>query len=689
MKIRIGGKKRKKKEELDRISQNNLIIPRKHDRVGNLNYYSEEIAKKIIDKLISLAVNKVYLKKVEEKMPKYYLRHFIKSTNNFIELCNINHDIDDMFSNKKIDNNLTFSNHSINNKNNDIINNTFNEKRDVYKIDKKITKIQYSIKILNKNFWGDIPEPKAYAVDRTCNNKNILKNEPKRKQKENNKKKLTDRKSNSYLKHSSSKKTLFTLFHSKKFNNNNNDKNNETIKKKYTLIEFPSENIPDDQFSKQIETKEIKDLRKSFIEEMNKKKMEKEQEKKRRKIREFEIKKVKNDKKQKKKGNLMSIKEINPDSLIKEFNPVLSNQKEIKSGSSLTNLQKEKMKMELEAGKNIEYNKSKTKEKENKKDTIKKIILKDILKEIKKEEISGRLRPSGSNFAIMSPSVGVRIKENLNIKSGGHNFYEKFKRFSINDFNKTLQNEIKNKKFKYNDYITSTTGMSNLSLIREGKENQSNYNDLYNNTEEVNERNFRKTFSNRLNAKDFRKKNILKSKSEITLTNNTSKNNNNTNILKEVLTSREIDERNNFKKIFYSNYLNINNNDFDNYLDKTNYINNYKLLDRKIVSPIPTTRINDNQSIYFNNILNKGKNVHNKKAYKLMDSFNKKIVIGEYNDKMFGIEDEKNKNGILLPKIYFKKNKSEFKNQFYRTKNYFYRTRKRKNEENNKNFNSN
>ena len=689
MKIRIGGKKRKKKEELDRISQNNLIIPRKHDRVGNLNYYSEEIAKKIIDKLISLAVNKVYLKKVEEKMPKYYLRHFIKSTNNFIELCNINHDIDDMFSNKKINNNLTFSNHSINNKNNDIINNTFNEKRDVYKIDKKITKIQYSIKILNKNFWGDIPEPKAYAVDRTCNNKNILKNEPKRKQKENNKKKLTDRKSNSYLKHSSSKKTLFTLFHSKKFNNNNNDKNNETIKKKYTLIEFPSENIPDDQFSKQIETKEIKDLRKSFIEEMNKKKMEKEQEKKRRKIREFEIKKVKNDKKQKKKGNLMSIKEINPDSLIKEFNPVLSNQKEIKSGSSLTNLQKEKMKMELEAGKNIEYNKSKTKEKENKKDTIKKIILKDILKEIKKEEISGRLRPSGSNFAIMSPSVGVRIKENLNIKSGGHNFYEKFKRFSINDFNKTLQNEIKNKKFKYNDYITSTTGMSNLSLIREGKENQSNYNDLYNNTEEVNERNFRKTFSNRLNAKDLRKKNILKSKSEITLTNNTSKNNNNTNILKEVLTSREIDERNNFKKIFYSNYLNINNNDFDNYLDKTNYINNYKLLDRKIVSPIPTTRINDNQSIYFNNILNKGKNVHNKKAYKLMDSFNKKIVIGEYNDKMFGIEDEKNKNGILLPKIPFKKNKSEFKHQFYRTKNYFYRTRKRKNEENNKNFNSN
>ncbi len=685
MKIRIGGKKRKKKEEFDRNSQNNLIIPRKHDRAGNLNYYSEEIAKKIIDKLISLAINNVYLKKVEEKIPTYYLRLFIKSSNNFIELCNINHDIDDMFSNKKIDKNLTINNHSFNNKNNDIINNTFNEKRDLYKIDKNLTKIQYSIKILNKNFWGDIPEPKAYAMDRTCNNKNILKNESKRKQKENNKKKLTERKSSTNLNQSNSKNTMFPLFHSKKFNNKN-DNNNETIKKKYTLIEFPSENIPEDQFLKQIEAKEIKDLRKSFIEEMNKKKMEKEQEKKRRRIHEFEIKKVKSDKKQKKKGNLMSIKEINPDSLITEFNPVLSNQKEIKSGSTLTNLQKEKMKMELEAGKNIEYNKSK--EKENRKDTIKKIILKDILKEIKKEEISGRLKPSGSNFAIMSPSVGVRIKENLNIKSGGINFYEKFKRFSINDFNKTLQNEIKNKNYKYNDYFTHTSGMSNLSLIREGKENKGNYNDLYSNTEEVNERNFRKTFSNRLNSKDFRKKNILKSKSEITLTNNTRNNNNNTNILKEVLTSREIDETNNLKKIFYYNYLNSNNNDFDNYLDKTNYINNYKLFERKIVSPIPTTRINDNQSIYFNNNLNKGKNVHNKKAYKLMDSFNKKLVIGEYTDKML-IENENNKNGILLPKIHFKKNKSEYKYQFYRTKNHFYRTRKKKNNQSNKKFNSN
>ena len=96
MKIRIGGKKRKKKEEKDKNIQNNLIYPMKHDRIGNLNYFSEEIAKEIIDKIISLTFTKLYSKKIENKFPEFYIKHFINSTNNLLELYNINHDLDDI-----------------------------------------------------------------------------------------------------------------------------------------------------------------------------------------------------------------------------------------------------------------------------------------------------------------------------------------------------------------------------------------------------------------------------------------------------------------------------------------------------------------------------------------------------------------------------------------------------------------
>ena len=110
MKLKVGGKKRKKKEEKDKNFQNNIIYPMKHDRIDNLNYFSEEIAKEIIDKIISLTFTKLYSKKIENKFPQFYLEHFINSTNNLIELCNINHDIDDMYLNINKEKKMTDTN---------------------------------------------------------------------------------------------------------------------------------------------------------------------------------------------------------------------------------------------------------------------------------------------------------------------------------------------------------------------------------------------------------------------------------------------------------------------------------------------------------------------------------------------------------------------------------------------------
>ena len=664
MKLKVGGKKRKKKEEKDKNFQNNIIYPMKHDRIDNLNYFSEEIAKEIIDKIISLTFTKLYSKKIENKFPQFYLEHFINSTNNLIELCNINHDIDDMYLNINKEKKMTDTNvkkitsrQIKNNKEREDKNNN-NESMDIIYDDKndinKINKIQFSVKIINKNFWGNIIEPKSFAIDRTCNNKNNLIKEKKNKYNENTAKNIDDK---------INKKKSLSLFSLKKKLKNIIE--NTNIKKKVNIFDFPSENIPLEQFERQKETEEIKQLRKSFIEEKNKINMEKEMKKRKTRTSLKDTKNIKDLKKSNKKGNLQQIKEINPDTLIKEFNPVFSNQKEIKSGASLSNLYQEILRQENEASKNIEYNINYNKSKEIKKDA-KKNKEKKVLKENKPNEITMRLKPSGSNFSIIQPSVGVNIKEEKNIKSGGINFYEKYKKFSIHDFNRTLQtkNEImyvKSLSKNQNDIFNKTTAFSEISNIKERKDNKNDDDIILQPvlSEETNEDKFRKTFSNKLGVIKEKKKIINKSKSGISLTGNRININ-----LKDFLASGENEEQ-------YA-YNNNNEHDINYYLDVSNNkdISNI-FARRKIYSPIPSTNIKR----YHNNAFLKKKII-----YKVMDNFTRKIAKGEYKDKLFENDSENKKKGILLPKIHLKKNntKTGLQMKFYRTKNYFYRDRKRK-----------
>ena len=59
--IRKKIKKKKKKKQ-----DNNEIVPQRHEREGNLNYYSEEIAKNIIEKIISLTISTNFTENVEK-----------------------------------------------------------------------------------------------------------------------------------------------------------------------------------------------------------------------------------------------------------------------------------------------------------------------------------------------------------------------------------------------------------------------------------------------------------------------------------------------------------------------------------------------------------------------------------------------------------------------------------------------
>ena len=55
----------------------------------------------------------------------------------------------------------------------------------------------------------------------------------------------------------------------------------------------------------------------------------------------------------------------------------------------------------------------------------------------------GKEDHSGSNFSLMKPSVGVKIRGKNKEKSGGNDFFKEFHKYSINDFNKTLQDNIR------------------------------------------------------------------------------------------------------------------------------------------------------------------------------------------------------------------------------------------------------
>ena len=137
-------------------------------------------------------------------------------------------------------------------------------------------------------------------------------------------------------------------------------------------------------------------------------------------------------------GKIVQLKQIEPESLLKEFSPIMSKQKDISLGKSSKVIEKENLFLRKKAKKKIEYNPdffnfinnnniinkldkdNKEKEKrDNKRKSKNKtsINLNAIKEEISKYQpppfmnLSPRFAPVGSNFEIINPSIGVKIKE--------------------------------------------------------------------------------------------------------------------------------------------------------------------------------------------------------------------------------------------------------------------------------------
>ena len=124
------------------------------------------------------------------------------------------------------------------------------------------------------------------------------------------------------------------------------------------MINLPS--YPIENLEVRKESDEILNLRKETLELIYQREKELQELKKNKMKARNEFDKDKKKKKGKytydNEGKLILINEIKPENLLKEFWPVMSKQKDIKPGKTLEAARKEKLKMENNAKKNIQYN---------------------------------------------------------------------------------------------------------------------------------------------------------------------------------------------------------------------------------------------------------------------------------------------------------------------------------------------
>ena len=716
--IKKKNKKKKKKKQIEEIK------PQNHEKLGNLNFYSEETTKDIIEKIISLTISSNFARNAEKKFTDFCFESMKRTFNSIIQICNIDRDKDDFdidnidineyiktnksdkdikrYIIKKHNNALelrndnaernitqiariaknfqTYNNIKLTKKEECLNKSIIIKKNEFLKKDKKY---QYSNDIEKKNFWGEISCPQITDIDRTSYkfnsyipikeelrkklSSNFSPNKSPRKKKES---KLTKKPPFIYKNFASKLSQKLTFVRAIKENNYEN----LYIKKsspRVQVLEMPS--YPLKNIEQRKESDEILNLRKEKMEMI----IQKQKEYKKLQLEKLQSKKeeAENAKKKMKgkytfdgEGKLIVVNEIKQDHLFKEFWPITSKQKEVKGGKSLDFYKKETIKMENNAKKNIIYN-----DEEENANVYSSFLFKSRLTEPffnfgefnKNNSVNSQLKykrklnnsffdnfnkkqkvePSGSNFNLINPSIGVKVTERKAVKSGGLDYFKEFKKYSIDEFNKTLQDTFEWTKYKPKDKshtegFKSSTPSNELTRLRKSilsktnsnfhtnnisnnelnsiiKTNNNNYKKIKRNLKIKNrEKNFGKTFSDGFNCNEEKRTNLIKSTSEIILTDKKFIN------LKEIL--------------------------FHDDKDKNKFIKN---IPDKI-----NRKIKENMNIFNQNvILTSLRKIEFKKIFSDVDKLNKDLISGNVtNDKLYF------NNRAILPKISNRKNETNF-----------------------------
>ena len=717
--IKKKNKKKKKKKQIEEIK------PQNHEKLGNLNFYSEETTKDIIEKIISLTISSNFAKNAEKKFTDFCFESMKRTFNSIIQICNIDRDKDDFdidnidineyiktnksdkdikrYIVKKHNNALelrndnaernitqiariaknfqTYNNIKLTKKEECLNKSIIIKKNEFLKKDKKY---QYSNDIEKKNFWGEISCPQITDIDRTSYkfnsyipikeelrkkfSSNFSPNKSPRKKRES---RLIKKPSFIYKNFASKLSQKLTFVRAIKENNNENF----YIKKsspRVQVLEMPS--YPLKNIEQRKESDEILNLRKEKMEMI----IQKQKEYKKLQLEKLQSKKeeAENAKKKMKgkytfdgEGKLIVVNEIKQDHLFKEFWPITSKQKEVKGGKSLDFYKKETIKMENNAKKNIIYN-----DEEENANVYSSFLFKSRLTEPffnfgefnKNNSVNSQLKykrklnnsffdnfnkkqkvePSGSNFNLINPSIGVKVTERKAVKSGGLDYFKEFKKYSIDEFNKTLQDTFEWAKYKPKDKshtegFKSSTPSNELTRLRKSilskinsnfhtndisnnelnsiikANNNNNYKKIKRNLKIKNrEKNFGKTFSDGFNCNEEKRTHLIKSTSEIILTDKKFIN------LKELL--------------------------FHDDKDKNKFIKN---IPDKINRKIKENMNIFNQNVILTSLMKK----EFKKIFSDVDKLNKDLISGNVtNDKLYF------NNRAILPKISNRKNETNF-----------------------------
>ena len=250
----------------------------------------------------------------------------------------------------------------------------------------------------------------------------------------------------------------------------NLNQNNRGGKKKIPIIDFPSEEIPgiDNEFRhEKYDPPNIHILRKDIEEEIKNKekesklnsnkiksvKLKEDLEKLTKNIRPLDTNKFTFDS----NGKIISFKQYKLDSLSKDFTFIRNTIRE-KEEKEDPKLKSRKLSVKDQNNSNV-------------------VVIKDNSRinefnspEEKKDKAPReKIIPSGSNFKLILPNIGVVVKENNNQKEGGKDFNKYFKKYSINDYDKILneyvplqnKSKIKNRFERMN--LTSTLIQKQLS----------------------------------------------------------------------------------------------------------------------------------------------------------------------------------------------------------------------------------
>ena len=434
---------------------------------------SDIIVNYIINKLISLTISKSFQNKIDKKIPEKYNDYVKESINNIISTFYMFHDREEERIVK--DNNIFKCDIP------EIKEDSFN---DINRLEENVDKncsfpdtYFYNNKYSGENNWDLIDEPKSSNLDRYSTT--LIKFQERNlgiEDKYNmNKEKIIEEEENSseakvkkeIFRRSTKTKISLINFHN---HSNNTLSNHEGNNKKIKTSEISNQlKTIDLEPEKNYENRQIIKLRSIFEKRQKEKEKEKEvikeekekivieQKKAEENLKKYIGKKINKDH----NGEIIFIKSVKPNLLKNEF--IFS-----KSKSKLVNINYASHPKPKEKDKDKEINIEKKEEADKKEKSKLQKLSKALTTKFKtlknietynnkfkeKQPISLKrnvpIITSGSNFFLMNMEVGVSLKEDEKYKTGGLDFFKRYKKYSLQVYNKKLQESENSNKFKQN-----------------------------------------------------------------------------------------------------------------------------------------------------------------------------------------------------------------------------------------------